>query len=110
MGKLGGIILVSVLALTGCGAAPAVPEAERAAVVQPAMSAQSQMLAELKPLLRVLKVSDSELFREAFGACAILVFRGKDSYREGVLAEYEDLTLALDHLAVAAAAKKHLCP
>lgn len=108
MGKLGGIIFVSVLALTGC-AAPTL-EAEPVAAVQPAMSAQSDMLAELRPLLKTLKASDSDLAREAFGACANLLFRDKDSYRESVMADYSDMTLALDHLTVAAAAKKHLCP
>lgn len=83
---------------------------EAAANVQPAAAVQSDMLAELRPHLKVLDVSDGELVREAFGACANLLFRDKDSYREGVFADYPDVTLALDHLTVAAAAKKHLCP
>ena len=100
---------MAVLGLTGC-ASPVALEAAPAANVQVASSAQSNMLAELRPHLKTLKVGDSELVREAFGACANLIFRDKDSYREGVFADYPDMTLALDHLTVAAAAKKHLCP
>lgn len=96
------------LALTGC-AAPAALEAEPAANVQPAASVQSAMLAELRPLLKTLQASDSDLMSAAFGVCANLIFRDKDSYREAVLSKYPDITLALDHLTVAAAAKQYLC-
>jgi hypothetical protein len=109
MGKLGGIILVSVLALTGCASAPPAP-VERAAEVRPAVSVQSGMIAELRPALKSLNASDSELMTEAYRACITLLFRSKDSYRETALAQYQDMTLGLDHLTVAAAAKRYLCP
>lgn len=84
---------------------------EKAANVQPASSVQGDMLAELRPLLKTLTASDSELMSEAYGACANLLFRDKDSYRESVLGKYAaDVSLGLDHLAVAAAAKQYLCP
>lgn len=82
---------------------------ERAANVQPVTSVQGDMLTELRPLLTTLKASDSDLLSEAYGACVNLVFRDKDSYREGVMKGYADVNLALDHLTVAAAAKQYLC-
>jgi hypothetical protein len=105
MGNIGGIILLSTLVLTGC-ASPAEAPIERAASVQPAASA---MLTELRPHLTALKASDSDLLAEAYGACAVLALRGKDSYREDVMNQYPDVTLAVDHLTVAAAAEQHLC-
>lgn len=68
------------------------------------------MLLELKPVLTTLQGSDAELVREAYEACANLLFRSKDSYREAVLKEYSDVAVAVDHLTVAAAAKKYICP
>lgn len=109
MGKLGGIILLSALVLSGCSAAPVTMEPV-AQVQQVPASAQSDMVAELRPLLQSLKASDSDLIREGFEACGNLLFRDKDSYREAILAKYpNDLTLGLDHLTVAAAAKAYLC-
>jgi hypothetical protein len=105
MGKIGGLVAVAVLGLTGCSSATT----ERVANVQPAASVQSEMLAELRPLLKTLQASDADLISEGFGACMSLVFQSKDTYREGVLRQYGDLDLALDHLTVAAAAKQHLC-
>lgn len=67
------------------------------------------MLNELRPLLRVLKASDADLISEAYGACMRLVFQTKDAYREDIMKQHADMTLALDHLTVAAAAKQHLC-
>lgn len=73
-------------------------------------AATADMLAELRPLLKELEASDSELVQEAFIACGNLAFRDKDAYREAILAKYpEDLTLGLDHLTVAAAGKEYLC-
>ncbi len=109
MGKLGGIILLSALALCGCGVAPVAVEPVTQVERVPA-SAQSDMLAELRPLLTTLKASDAELIQEAFIACGNLAFRDKDAYRQAVLAQHpEDLALGLDHLTVAAAAKQYLC-
>lgn len=69
------------------------------------------MLTELRPLLKTLKAEDSALIREGFEACGNLMLRDNDSYREAMLKQYEpDLALGLDHLTVAAAAKKYLCP
>lgn len=82
---------------------------ERVANVLPATSVQGDMLNELRPLLRVLKASDGDLISEAYGACMRLVFQTKDAYREDVMRRHSDVTLALDHLTVAAAAKHHLC-
>ncbi|MET3349651.1 UNVERIFIED_ORG: hypothetical protein ABID57_001323 [Arthrobacter sp. UYEF1] len=110
MGKLGGIILLSALALSGCASAPAVIEPASQVQQLPA-SVQSEMLSELRPLLKTLKSSDGELIQKAFIACGNLAFRDKDAYREAVLAQYpEDLSLGLDHLTVAAAGKQYLCP
>lgn len=111
MGKIGGITLISALALVGCAAPQeiAVPAGNVEQVHVPA-SVQTEMLAELRPLLKSLDASDSALIKEAFEACGNLLFRDKDAYREAILKEYEaDLTLGLDHLTVAAAAKAHLC-
>lgn len=109
MGKIGGLGVVAVMALTGCAASPPAATMEPAANVQPAASVQSNMLAELRPLLTTLKASDSELLSEAYSACANLLFRDKDAYREAILAKYPDPALGLDHLTVAAAGKQHLC-
>lgn len=109
MGKLGGIILLSALALSGFAAAPSVVEPVSQVQKMPA-SVQSDMLAELRPLLTTLEASDGALIQEAFIACGNLAFRDKDAYRQAVLAQHpEDLALGLDHLTVAAAAKQYLC-
>ena len=68
------------------------------------------MLTDLRPILTTLKASDSDLISEAYGACMSLVFQSKDAYREGVMKQYADVKLAVDHLTVAAAAKQRLCP
>lgn len=69
------------------------------------------MMSALRPLLKSLNATDSALTSEAFGACASLLFRDKDGYREALLNQYQsDVTLGLDHLTVAAAAKQYLCP
>jgi hypothetical protein len=82
---------------------------ERVALAQPAASAQGEMLAELRPLLTSLHASDADLVSEGFGACMSLVFQSKEAYREGVMKQYADVRLAVDHLTVAAAAKHYLC-
>jgi hypothetical protein len=82
---------------------------EPAANIQPATSAQGDMLNELRPLMTTLKASDSELVSEAYGACMSLVFQSKDAYRDGVMKQYADTRLAVDHLTVVAAAKRYLC-
>ncbi len=99
---------MAVLALSGC-AAPQAEQVERVANVQPVASTQGDMLTALRPLLTTLKASDADLIGEAYGACMSLVFQSKDAYREGVMKQYVDVTLALDHLTVAAAAKQYLC-
>jgi hypothetical protein len=112
MGKIGGYAAAAIMALLACtaSAAPttATEPAKAVAQIQRA-SVQSDMLDELRPYLTTLKASDAELMREAYAACANLLFRDKDEYREAVLKEYPDVKLAVDHLTVAAAAKKHLC-
>lgn len=108
MGKLGGLTLIAALTLTGCSA-PAPQRMEAVAVVQPATSVQSDMLSAVRPRMAALKASDSDILSEAYGACVSLVFRSKDSYREGVMKQYADVKLAVDHLTVAAAAKQYLC-
>jgi hypothetical protein len=80
------------------------------AVVKPAATGQSDMIAALRPVLTTLKASDAALIGEAYGACMSLVFQDKDAYREGIMKQYADVNLALDHLTVAAAAKHYLCP
>lgn len=82
---------------------------QAAAVVQPAATVQGDMLAALRPVLTTLKADDAALISEAYGACMSLVFQDKDAYREGVLKQYADVHLAVDHLTVAAAAKQFLC-
>ena len=67
------------------------------------------MLTALRPILTTLNASDSDLISEAYGACMSLVFQSKDAYREGVMKQYADVKLAVDHLTVAAAAKHYLC-
>lgn len=113
MGKLGGFAAAAVVALLACAAsaAPAaVAEPAKAVTAIQRVSVQSDMLAELKPILTTLKATDAELMREAYAACANLLFRDKDEYRQAVLNDYPDVALAVDHLTVAAAAKKYLCP
>jgi len=107
MGKVGGLALVAVMALTGCASSAAVMEP--AANIQPAASFQGEMLTALRPILTTLKASDSDIISEAYGACMSLVFQDKDAYREGVMKQYADVKLAVDHLTVAAAAKQYLC-
>ena len=80
-----------------------------AASVQPAASIQGDMLSGLRPLLTTLKASDADLMSEAYGACMSLVFQSKDAYREGVMKQYANVNLAVDHLTVAAAAKQYIC-
>jgi hypothetical protein len=82
---------------------------EPAANVHPATSVQGDMLTELRPLLTTLKADDAALISEAYGACMSLVFQDKNAYREGVMKQYADVNLAVDHLTVAAAAKHYLC-
>lgn len=111
MKKIGGIAVIAAFVLAGCSA----PVAESQRKVQPVVQVkpalvQGDMLTELRPLLTTLKASDAELLSEAYGACANLLFRDKDAYREAVLRDYPDVALALDHLTVAAAGKKYLCP
>lgn len=101
--------MVVLIACTA-SAAPAVVSQPTEAVVQvQPTSIQTDMLDELRPILTTLKADDTELIREAYAACANLLFRDKDSYREAVLKDYPDVHLAVDHLTVAAAAKKYLC-
>lgn len=113
MGKIGGLAAAAAVALIACtaSAAPAqvMEPAAEVAHIQPA-SIQGDMLNELRPILTTLKADDAELLREAYAACANLLFRDKDSYREAVLKDYPDVYLAVDHLSVAAAAKYYLCP
>lgn len=117
MGKLGGLLAITTaaLVLSGCG----VVEQEAAAVVEEvavgrvahiSTEQQQTMIGELRPALVKLQASDSALYREAYEACANLLVRDKDSYREAVLSQYGDMELALDHLSVASAAKKYICP
>ena len=107
MGKIGGILLAALIAATASSAP--VSAVEPAANVQPASSVQGDMLTALRPILTTLKASDSDLISEAYGACMSLVFQSKDAYREGVMKQYADVKLAVDHLTVAAAAKHYLC-
>ena len=107
MGKIGGLALVAVMALTGCASSSVAMEP--AANVQPAASFQGDMLTELRPLMTTLKADDAALISEAYGACMSLVFQSKDAYREGIMKQYADVRLAVDHLTVAAAAKHYLC-
>ena len=79
------------------------------AKVQPATSIQGDLLTELRPLMTTLKADDAALISEAYGACMSLVFQSKDAYREGVMKQYADVRVAVDHLTVAAAAKQYLC-
>jgi len=98
---------VAVMALTGC--ASSAVAMEPAANIQPASSIQGDMLGALRPVLTTLKADDAALISEAYGACMSLVFQSKDAYREGVMKQYADVKLAVDHLTVAAAAKHYLC-
>jgi len=107
MGKIGGILLAALIAATASSAP--VSAVEPAANIQPASSVQGDMLTALRPILTTLKASDSDLISEAYGACMSLVFQSKDAYREGVMKQYADVKLAVDHLTVAAAAKQYLC-
>ena len=101
------------MALIACtaSAAPAqvIEPARAVAHIQPS-STQTDMLTELRPYLTRLVASDAEIMREAYAACANLLFRDKDEYRQAVLKDYPEVALAVDHLTVAAAAKKYLCP
>lgn len=106
MGNIGGLVLVGVLALTGCASSD--PAMESVAAVKPA-AVQSEMISALRPLLRTLKVSNAALIAEAYGACMSLVFQDKNAYRDGIMKQYADVDLAVDHLTVAAAAKQYLC-
>ena len=112
MSKIGG--LAAALALLACttSAAPATAEqsAPRTVGQVQQISIQTDMLTELRPYLATLKASDAELIREGYAACASLLFRDKNEYRDAVLRDYPDVNLAVDHLTVAAAAKKYLCP
>lgn len=108
MGKLGGLVLIAALSLTGCSA-PA-SAVEPVAKVQPAAEVvQGDMLTKLRPLLTTLKASDIGLVSEAYGACMSLALQSKDTYRDGIMKQYPDVKLAVDHLTVAAAAKQYLC-
>ena len=107
MGKIGGILLAALIAATASSAP--VSAVEPVANVQPASSLQGDMLTDLRPILTTLKADDSDLISEAYGACMSLVFQSKDAYREGVMKQYADAKLAVDHLTVAAAAKHYLC-
>ena len=107
MGKIGGILLAALIVATASSSP--VAAVEPVANVQPATSAQADMLTEIRPHLTTLKASDADLISEAYGACINLVFRDKVSYREGVMKQYADVNLAVDHLTVAAAAKHYLC-
>ena len=107
MGKIGGILLAALIAAMA-SPSPAAGVA-LAASVQPGASIQGDMLSGLRPLLTTLKASDADLMSEAYGACMSLVFQSKDAYREGVMKQYADVRVAVDHLTVAAAAKQYLC-
>lgn len=110
MSKIGGLVTAIVLVACTGSAAPATIEAPRTVGQARPLSIQTDMLDELKPILTTLKATDAELIREGYAACANLLFRNKDEYREAVLKDYPDVALAVDHLTVAAAAKKYLCP
>jgi len=109
MGKIGGLAAAAIVALIACTASAAPAKVTESVAHVQALSVQSDMLIELRPILTTLKASDDELLREAYAACANLLFRDKDSYREAVLKDYPDVAIAVDHLTVAAAAKKYLC-
>jgi len=108
MGKIGGILLAVLIAATA-SASSAPAAVSPVAKVQPATSIQGDLLTELRPLMTTLKADDAALISEAYGACMSLVFQSKDAYREGVMKQYADVKLAVDHLTVAAAAKQYLC-
>jgi hypothetical protein len=115
MRKFGGLLVVAAsLALAGCTSSAPEPQQSETPVqkvAQVSASVQDSMILELRPLLKTLQENDAELARQGYEACANLLFRSKDDYRESVLKQYEsDMTLALDHLTVAAAAKKYICP
>ncbi|UOD80360.1 hypothetical protein [Paenarthrobacter ureafaciens] len=113
MGKIGGIIVVAALALAGCSPASETTQSDvqpASQVQHAAVSIQGDMLTELRPLLKSVKFDDATLVSKAYAACANLIFRDKDSYREAVLRDHPDLTVALDELTIAAAGKKYLCP
>ncbi len=108
MKNIVGLVVIATLSLAGFTASSAVATPEPVPVVQ---TPAAHMLDELRPLLKTLKAEDSDLVREGYEACYALQSQDKDSYREEVLQRYEpDLTLGLDHLTVAAAAKLYLCP
>jgi hypothetical protein len=113
MRKIGGLAVIAAIALAGCSAPAATPEPD----IQPAVevqhvstSVQDEMLTELRPYLTTVKFDDATLVSKAYAACANLIFRDKDSYREAVLKEYPNLGEAVDQLTIAAAGKKYLCP
>jgi hypothetical protein len=111
MRKIGGLAAALVLLACTASAAPAtVSQSAKGVATIQRTSIQTDMIAELRPYLTKLVATDAELMSEGFGACANLLFRDKDEYRAAVLKDYPDVAVAVDHLTVAAAAKKYLCP
>lgn len=113
MKLLGGLALLCAIMLTGCSAPMQVaeqPVAEIVPVVDIGADKPETMLEELRPLLTKLKDRDSSIYQEAYEACSALLDQDKDAYRKAVLKKYKNVELATDHLMVAAAAKKHICP
>lgn len=99
MGKLAALVLITSLAVTGGAAAPAHAPA----------NTHGAMVDDIRANVTTLAGNDAELVAEAGTACALIALRGKDAYRESVMAAHADVAVALDHLVVAAAAKKHIC-
>lgn len=107
MKKLTAPALLIAIALAGCAAPAAAPEMEPAAV-QIQTVKQSEMIAEIRPML-TSKPSDAQILADAYRACLALTFQSVDDYREKVMSG-SDLDANLDKLVIAAAAKGYICP
>ncbi|MDJ0321652.1 hypothetical protein [Pseudarthrobacter sp. PS3-L1] len=110
--QIAALAVLAGIALAGCSApiqqAAPVVEVERVGDVS--AEQRQTMLGDLRPVLVELEASDAAIYREAYEACANLLIRDRDAYREAVIEQYPSIELALDHLSVAAAAKKYICP
>lgn len=104
MGKLGGIILLSALAVSGCSA-PAAP-------VEPAASVESNHLIDVKSELKVMHdAPDATIEHMAVSVCNLYT-SGKNATEvtELVIAASKTLDIGDDGIKVARAAVANKCP
>ena len=120
MRKFSALAVVSLLALTGCGAptvAESAPATESVLVVEQATAVQvknirqGDYLNEVKGMLSQANgLNDIQILAAGYEVCLSVNESNKDAYRQRVMAEASSVEAGLDRLVIAAGARGLLCP